>query len=126
MITKKSILLEQPGDGWVSLGSGSEGKDRAANISDPELEKKEVGGIWYVRRKGTTSQKQEPVVKKQEPIKSPEPVKKQMNVSDLDPQYQPNVQYIIPNKNTSNVQPNQPNKAPDKVTFTRITHPNDD
>lgn len=63
---------------------------------------------------------------KQEPVKAPEPVRKQVNVSDLDPQYQPNVQYIIPNKNTSNVQPNQPNKVPDKVTFTRITNPNDD
>lgn len=75
---------------------------------------------------GAVPQKQDPVVKKQEPVKAPEPVRKQVNVSDLDPQYQPNVQYIIPNKNTSNVQPNQPNKAPDKVTFTRITNPNDD
>ena len=66
------------------------------------------------------------VPQKQEPVKAPEPVRKQVNVSDLDPQYQPNVQYIIPNKNTSNVQPNQPNKAPDKVTFKRITNPNDD
>ena len=78
------------------------------------------------RGETNTPQKQEPVVKKQETVKAPEPVRKQVNVSDLDPQYQPNVQYIIPNKNTSNVQPNQPNKAPDKVTFTRITNPNDD
>lgn len=96
-------------------------------------QKPSSGGKPTSGGKPITPQKQEPVVKKQEtvvkkqePVKAPEPVRKQVSVSDLDPQYQPNVQYIIPNKNTSNVQPNQPNKAPDKVTFKRITNPNDD
>lgn len=56
-----------------------------------------------------------PATKKQEPIKAPEPVKKQVNVSDLDPQYQPNVQYNIPNKNTSNVQSGQPTQTSGQV-----------
>ena len=63
-----SLILEQPGDGWISLGSGAVGKKKAAKITDPNIEKKEKDGVWYYREK-----KQEPVVqpKKDQTVVTP-------------------------------------------------------
>jgi hypothetical protein len=46
-----SLILEQPGDGWISLGSGAVGKKKAAKITDPNIEKKEKDGVWYYKEK---------------------------------------------------------------------------
>jgi hypothetical protein len=46
-----SLILEQPGDGWISLGSGDVGKKKAARITDPNIEKKEKDGVWYYKEK---------------------------------------------------------------------------
>jgi len=50
MSLKKLILVEQPGDGWVSLGSGAAGKKKATKITDPNIEKKEKDGVWKTRK----------------------------------------------------------------------------
>jgi hypothetical protein len=50
-MNKSTLLTEQPGDGWISLGSGAAGKRKATNITDPNVEKKEKDGNWYYRKK---------------------------------------------------------------------------
>ena len=65
-MNKSTLLTEQPGDGWISLGSGAAGKRKATNITDPNVEKKEKDGNWYYRKKPQQNVKTDSDVKQQQ------------------------------------------------------------
>ena len=73
MTLKKIILSEQPGDGWISLGSGAAGKKKAAKITDPTIEKKEKDGVWYYREKKVNPPPNPKPAPEPKPAPAPEP-----------------------------------------------------